>query len=412
MRYVKFARRFSPVAAIGLSAAFLSPSAGAQTYYSITDLGTLFGYPTQGNGINNSGVTVGYSNSGSSVTHAFYNDGSGPTGIHDIGTPTAGSNKFTSFAYGINDSGLAVGSDTGATGKAQAFSYDTAAQTKNYLGFLSNGNTSTARAVSSSGQIVGSGNTVSGGATVTHAFSYSVTSGLSDIGTIAGTGSQALGVNAAGTIVGASTFSTSATQHAFSYSAGAFTDLGTPSYLSGNGAQINVASQANAINASGTVIGYSPYKLTNPNGTFSYVGQHAVVFTGGGMFQDLGTTAGFGASGAGTSSALGINSLGQIVGNQGVFNSATSLTVYSALLFHTDGSLPTDLNTLVTNGANWHLQYATGINDNGQIVGYGTFGTGNSIHAFVLNQTPAPSSLLVVALGAIPAIGILRRRRK
>ncbi len=414
MRYTKFALRLTPLAAIGLSAAFLSPSANAQAYsYDITDLGVLFNYPTQAYGINNSGVTVGNSISGvtgSTANHAFYNDGT----IHDIGTPKGTTANYTSLAYGINNSGIVVGSDTGLTAPnaaspAQAYSYDTTSGTKTYLGILSGGANSTARAINSSGLIAGYAST-SSGTGVYHAVSAQAgTAGLTDLGTLGGSSSQAYGVNTGGTIVGLSTVNATL-QHAFSYANGTMKDIGASATV--NGSTVVLTSAAYAVNASGMIVGATSYvngKDKNGNPTYTSgtatASLHAATFDGNGGYTDLGTL-----PGRIGSVAVGINSLGQIVGNSSVFNSTTSITEYTAFIDQ-NGTM-TDLNGQVRNLSNWHLQYATGINDNGQIVGYGTFGTGNSIHAFILNQTPAPSSLLVVALGAIPAVGMLRRRRK
>ena len=67
------------------------------------DLGTLGGSHSLGNGINNSGQIVGYSDTiGDTATHAFVFDS---TGMHDLGTLGGTSSQ----GYGINNSGQVVG---------------------------------------------------------------------------------------------------------------------------------------------------------------------------------------------------------------------------------------------------------------------------------------------------------------
>jgi hypothetical protein len=61
-----------------------------------------------------------------------------------------------------------------------------------------------------------------------------------------------------------------------------------------------------------------------------------------------------------------------------------------------------DLNTLIDSRLGWTLQYASGINDHGQIVGTGLVkGQG---HAFLLTPVPEPNTFLFIALTAISAV--------
>jgi probable HAF family extracellular repeat protein len=107
------------------------------------------------------------------------------------------------------------------------------------------GTFSQAIAVNASGQVVGFSTTAGG---ETHAFSWTQTGGMVDLGTLGGTFNQAIAVNASGQVVGFSTTAGGDT-HAFSWTqTGGMVDLGT---LGGT------LSRAIAVNASGQVVGFS-----------------------------------------------------------------------------------------------------------------------------------------------------------
>src|SRR5206468_11369753 len=93
---------------------------------------------------------------------------------------------------------------------------------------------------------------------------------------------------------------------------------------------------------------------------------HAFLYQGG-VMRDLGTLRG------GYSIALGINNGGDVVGESDG----------SAFLYH--NGVMIDLNTLVQPGGNLlRLELATGINDQGQIVGRGLFLSPAGERAFLL----------------------------
>jgi probable HAF family extracellular repeat protein len=156
---------------------------------------------------------------------------------------------------------------------------------------------------------------------------------ITDLGTLGGTTSSATGISLWGQVVGTSTNSFGESR-AFVYWNGVMTDLGT---LGGH------FSSATAINNVGQVVGYA---------TTSSGDSHAFLFQGSTM-TDLGTL------GGSSSQANAINNYGQIVGSAALANGQTRAFVY----YH--GAM-TDLGAL---GAGAQSSVATGINNNGEIIG-------------------------------------------
>ncbi|MBX6311547.1 MAG: PEP-CTERM sorting domain-containing protein [Isosphaeraceae bacterium] len=349
-------------------------------------------------------------------------------------TPLIGGGARAEF-YQITDLGPGTATSVNASGQAAGF-MGVPPHAALYsgggvidLGVLPGFERSQASGINAAGQVVGSSTRQVGQQVVTHAFLYS--NGVTtDLHTLFGSASSstATGINAAGQIVGA-VFSTPSLPRAFLLSGGTVTDLGV---LPGRD-----RSFANALNASGQVVGYS--------GTPGVLGDaHAFLYSGGSM-RDLGVLPGFSTSVAnainaagqvvgyasrlegtdevrhaflysngvmtdlgvlsGTySEAFGINTAGQIVGS-----SFSSPFEPHAVLFN--GGTVIDLNSLVLDGAGWTLQYAYGINDDGQIVGTGFF-WGQS-RAFLLTAVPEPSTLvLTLAGGALLLLGMSGRHCK
>ncbi|MEN6450687.1 MAG: PEP-CTERM sorting domain-containing protein [Thermoguttaceae bacterium] len=151
---------------------------------------------------------------------------------------------------------------------------------------------------------------------------------VTDLGTLGGTASQASGINAKGQIVGLST-TAAGPQHAFLFSGGKMTDLGT---LGGDSA-------ATGVNDNGQVVGYS---ATSAGAT------HAFLYDKGSM-NDLQPS-------GGESYAAAINAQGQIVGHRSA-NGVTSAFLYSG-------------GTITTLGSFSGASFATGINGAGQVAMY------------------------------------------
>jgi probable HAF family extracellular repeat protein len=161
---------------------------------------------------------------------------------------------------------------------------------------------------------------------------------MTDIG-----GNDARGLNNIGQVVGE--LSTNGRFHAYLYSNGVLTDLGTLPAHDGSVAQ--------GINDAGVVVGYS--LLSNSNNPFG-----AFIYSNG-VMRLLAENA----------YAFDVNNRGEIVGqtsNDGAF-------IYS------NGRLQI-LNNLIRVDSGWYLVTAFAINDTGQIVGYGI--VNNQMHGFLL----------------------------
>ena len=101
--------------------------------------------------------------------------------------------------------------------------------------------------------------------------------------------------------------------------------------------------------------------------------------------------------------AYGINAAGQVVGW-----SYTSGGAYDAFLY-SSGSM-VDLNSLIAPSSGWTLLQANAVNDNGQIVGYGTYE--GETEAFLLTPTPAPPTALLLVPGLAGLAAVRRRLKK
>jgi probable HAF family extracellular repeat protein len=190
-----------------------------------SDLGSLGGTLSFAYGINNSGQAVGYSKITGGPFHALRTAPNGPIvegpGGSDLGTLGG----TTSAADGINDSGQAVGSSY-MTGNVAHHAFRTApnglivqGEGGSDLGTLG-GRDSTACSINASGQAVGMSYTTTTGLVTYHAFRTAPNGpiiqgpGGSDLGTFGGTNSQAFGINTSGQTVGFAN-TTSEPEHAF-----------------------------------------------------------------------------------------------------------------------------------------------------------------------------------------------------
>jgi probable HAF family extracellular repeat protein len=241
---------------------------------------------------------------------------------------------------------------------------------------------STGDGINASGVIVGA-SAVSG--TSSHAFWWTSGGPLHDLGTLGGDSSGALAINDAGQIVGTAGITPgSGTRHAFLYDS-TMHDLGT---LGG------ANSEGRAISSNGLVVGVSD-SATAALQPYLYDGSmHAIPLLAG-------------ASGG---IAIGVNSGGTVVGVYYRTAIGSGPFVYDPV----HGMR--DLNSLIPPSLGWNIENATGINNAGQIVGYGVHN--GTEQAFILTplSVPEPSTmvLLAAALGSwlgVQTVSALRRRR-
>jgi probable HAF family extracellular repeat protein len=258
--------------------------------------------------------------------------------ITDVGIPS----DWYSEAHGVNGAGSVVG-EFEATNSflVNAFWYRDATRTN--LGFLGGTPYAIAHGINETNLIVGESNT----GIDTHAFIYS-NGVMSDLGTLGGSNftggySSAHAINRSGQIVGESSlsFMQANTIHAVLYYGGTKTDLGA---LGGN------YSSANGINNSGVIVGESDIVEQGVTNV------HAFIYTNNPM-KNLGTL------GGAYSSAKGINDSGVIVGEaETVIGGVSNLHA-----FIYQNATMSDLGTLGGPASS-----ASAINSSGQVVGYAT----------------------------------------
>ena len=281
------------------------------------------------------------------------------------------------MAFGINDSGTVVGSTFDSFG-GNAVKW--AGGSFSILDGLSvNGTIATA--INNLGQIVGHSSLPNGAGS--RALLWNGNS-VTDLGQGLESYTYATGINDYGIVVGRG--DSSGGSRGIVWQAGQTTTL--QNGLGGTGAF------PNAINELGEIVG---------NANDSNNSYRSVFWQSNQLETILPYLAGFSSSGT---NALAINNHGQIVGSSNGYNQSR------AVIWENDTI--TDLNTLLEPSvvdAGWKLELATGINDNGWIVG-NAYNGALGFHAFLLkpNDVTAPATIALLGVG-LAGIGAARRKQ-
>lgn len=334
-------------------------AARGATSYTITDLGPA-AVPANlrmaaAHGITADGaLIVGETNGATSALRYENGAASGITGMREAfavspnGNFIAGATTVSSTWHAVLSAGGADAADLGTLGRDNSYAYG----------------------VNDSGVVVGELRT--GSSASAFVYQGGTMSVLPDFGS---PGGSAAAVNNDGTIVGWSNSPSFAARHAFRYSGGSITDLGT---LSGQS-----SSEARAISSNGLIAGRS--------GNRAFLYHH-------GQMDDLGALS------LNYSDAYGVNSAGQVVGISG--------NPSSPVPFLFEGGAMTDLRTHFDNSDGWFAMSPRAINDAGRIVGFGAL-PGGSIHGFLLTPVPEPASAsAAILLGAVGLRALSRRQRR
>ncbi|MDM5178997.1 PEP-CTERM sorting domain-containing protein [Massilia sp. DJPM01] len=209
-----------------------------------------------------------------------------------------------------------------------------------------------------------------------HAYAYS-NGAMSDLGTLGGTHSSAAAINAGATIVG-NADDKNGRKRAFIYENGRMADLGA---FEGG------ISRAQDINDAGLIIGQSTH--TRDQGLLS-----AFLYSNG-VMNDLGWSPRY------TSSAVDINNLGQVIGYGADADGQQHGFIYQ------NGQL-VQLDTVVDPSANWVIRNTYSINDHGLILAnackLGVCGT------VLLSPVPEPETYALMLAG-LGLLGVCARRR-
>ena len=312
--------------------------------------------------------------------------------ITDIGV-LKGDNESNGFwlnnlgeVVGCSDTQTAEGYPcTGLVAGQHAFSWTKSGGIKD-LGTLSGATVSGAIGVNDSGTVVGYSNVKGQPATNFVAVQWSSTGAMTNLGTLSGgSSSAAFEINSSGEIAGDS-FLSSGVVDATSWTNQKIKNLGRLSTA--------IFTAGLDINDNGYIVGESVFGYGPP---FT---SHAFLWNGS-TLKDLGTL-----SGGVTSMANAINTSGVIVGQS---DGTSTRGYWHAVLWNTSDKIQ-DLGTLP--GGNYSVAF--GINDSSVVVGYGNL-SNNAAHAMVWTSTggmqdlnsliPASSGWVLINANAINNVG-------
>ena len=348
-----------PLGLLLTAAAVFGPCCtAAAVTYRYTDLGTLGGGLSWGNGINNAGQVVGTASTGSGLSAAIWHGGKVTRLPMTLGDAINEAGQVAGLFYHPSSLGLnqpAVW--TPPPPRPRLIYLKKPAERFAYVHDLNDAQ----QAVGRTGIGWDSVATIWNGTTPTYL----------------ATGGVAYAINNAGQVVGEGTHGNPI---AIVWNGTTPTELRGPSD--------SLESRVLDINDAGQVVGWSYF--TGSNGS----GWYATLWNGT-TPTELGTL------GYARARALAINESGQIVGWAEA--AGATGTEYHATLW--TGTIATDLNVYLDAGtaADWALTEATDINDNGWITGTAYNRKTGLEHAFLLAVIPEPGtySLLLAGLGVL-----------
>lgn len=374
-------------AGLTLSAALtaFTPAASAQLYQ-LFDLGTLGGSSSFALDINNLGQITG--NAQTAVGEAaprlntFLWTAPGP--MLNVGV-LPGSNNF-SRGYAINDAGTIVGESDNNNSRAFIYANGTLSGLTRLAGDNDRG---VAHDINNHGVVVGiSSNGVASRATL---WTDGQASDLGSVDGLSTTFARAWGLNDAGSAVGLSRRE-------------AGSNLSQATLWRPGQAPLNLGSllpdsfsQAYAINASGVIVGSA---VAGQTGSGTNITQ-AVMWTVAG--DDNVSLLGLGSLGRTFSEAKDINAAGQVIGY------ATNIAGAPQRAFLWHSGTMVDLNSFIDPASGFTLTTAEGINDRGDIVGWGT--VGGVTRAYVLQAVPEPEAWALMLAG-LAVLGFVAGRRR
>jgi probable HAF family extracellular repeat protein len=304
--------------------------------YTIEDLSIAGAGDSFADAIDFEGTVVGFTRSAGGRERAFRFNGFSSVHLDTIGGTLGGQN---SQALGVAFREVTGWSNLPGGTATRGFVFDQAGTRD--IGTL--GGTSTLPQDIGNGTVTGTSSLANGDQ---HAFLVTPGSGPRDLGTLrGGTNSHGWALGFPGA-VGASEFEPGSRDlHAvvFDVSSSTVRDLGT---LGGR------SSEARDVNSEGRITGFA----STASGE-----THAFVHDGATTITDLGTLGGR------ESRGFAINEWGHVVGESTTASGARHAFLYA------DGRM-VDLNTMIAPGSGWVLVSARGVNESGQIAGYGTFG--------------------------------------
>lgn len=380
--------------------------------YAANSLGLAVGYGTKYDlGVNKGSRAIRWDPTGTAATE-----------LGNLGLDST--NKTTSVAYAVNDSGTAVGYAIrylNGSGKGQrAVRWDagtTAAVELENLGTDTSGyGESYAYAINNDGIAVGyAGKYVGSSSKGYRAVRWDalgLAAELGNLGTDSGgsTDARAYAVNSSGTAVGyaakyVSNLAKGNRAARWDSSGTTISELGT---LGTDASGVSNA-YAYAVNDLGIAVGYATKYVSNAS-----KGNRAVRWDASGLATEL-ENLGTNTTGSASGQAYAINNDGIAVGYVEKYSTSGTLIGNMAVYWNPSGSV-VDLNTLLDPGSGWTLNTARSISNTNWVTGIGKYdpdGTGPlpAYDRLFTIQVPEPATLAFVAFGGLALLMRRRNRR-